>query len=110
MKAKKYYHTCKDLDHILAYNRPFEKFDSFWNAHSHQLDEIIPRIAYREMLFTPTMINAYSREQLLSLAEYAHLNYICAILMDHNIPCKIRAFFGIIFIKSELGLHKVNFI
>lgn len=110
MKAKKYYHTCKDLDHILAYNRPFEEFDSFWNAHSHQLDEIIPRIAYREMLFTPTMINAYSREQLLSLAEYAHLNYICAILMDHNIPCKIRAFFGIIFIKSELGLHKVNFI
>ena len=93
MKAKKYYHICKDLDHILAYNRPFEEFDSFWNAHSHLFDEIMPRIAYREMLFAPPMINAYSREQLLSLAEYAHLNYICAILMDHNIPCEIRAFF-----------------
>jgi hypothetical protein len=93
MKSRKYYHVCKDLDHILAYNRPFEEFDSFWNAHCHQLNEIIPRIAYREMLFAPPMINAYSREQLLSLAEYAHLNYICAILMDHNIPCEIRAFF-----------------
>ena len=93
MKAKKYYHVCKELDHILAYNRPFEEFDRFWNAHCHQLNEIIPRIAYREMLFAPPMINAYSREQLLSLAEYAHLNYICAILMDHNIPCEIRAFF-----------------
>ena len=93
MKAKKYYHICKDLDHILAYNRPFEEFDSFWNAHSHLFDEIMPRIAYREMLFTPTMINAYSKEQLLTLAEYAHQNYICAILADHNIPCEIRAFF-----------------
>lgn len=91
MKAKKYYHVCKELDHILAYNR--EEFDRFWNAHSHLFDEIMPRIAYQEMLFAPPMINAYSKEQLLSLAKYAHRNYICAILMDHNIPCESRAFF-----------------
>ena len=93
MKAKKYYYACSRLDYILAYNRPFAEFEEYWSTHLHQLGEVIPRIAYREMLFTPPMINTYSREQLLSLAEYAHLNYICAILMDHNIPCEIRAFF-----------------
>ena len=93
MEEIKYYHACKELDHILAYNRPFEEFNRFWNKNYHNLGKIISRITYQEMLFMPSMLNAYTKEQLLTLASCAPQRYICAILLDHNIPCDIRAFF-----------------
>lgn len=106
MKGMKY---CRagELDHILASNRPFEEFNRFWNKNHHNFDKIIPRITYQEMLFMPSMLNAYTKEQLLSLAPYVPPRYICAILLDPNIPCDIRGFFWH-YLERDISYHVMS--
>ena len=84
---------CKELDHILSTNQPFDRLDKFIKHNWIEINRIVSGIAYPNMLYMPKNLKKYSRLQLFELSKYATLKIIVAIVLNRELPDYIRAIF-----------------